>query len=91
MNSEILEKITELAKMPDFTQSNIARILGIDIELLRKPGPEKDAYDTGVLSGKLELNKKIIQLSVQGSGPAQSLANKLFKQKEIQEMREYYG
>lgn len=91
MNSETIIKITELAKQPEYTPGMVARVLGIDYTLFLEEGPAKDAFDSGKLQARLELNRKVAKLSNQGSGPSQTLLAKMLRQNEIDTLREYYG
>ena len=90
-SDELLSKLTELAKLPDYTPAIIARVLGIEVADLMAPGKFKDAYDAGKLSSLGEFNKKVVQLSNQGSGPAHTLINRMNANRELNEIREYYG
>jgi len=95
-NNDILEELTELAKLPSLTPSMIARILGINeadfFEALEdKAHPLSIAYDKGQLMSIAEFDKKVIQLSNQGSGPAQTLLKNIKKDTEYYKLLEKYG
>jgi hypothetical protein len=74
----------------------IARVMGIEeavfLEALeQKEHPLTIAYDKGQLLALTEFDKKVIQLSNQGSGPAQSLQKNIRKETEYYKLLEHYG
>lgn len=95
-NKEILDELTELAKLPSLTPKQIARILGVDEDEMLDALEDKEhvvciAYDKGQLLAQAEFDKKLIQLANQGSGPAQTLLNKIKKDTEYNKLLEKYG
>lgn len=95
-NNETIEQLTELAKLPSLTPSMIARILGLNEAdffdaLEDKEHPICIAYDRGQLLALAEFDKKVIQLSQQGSGPAQTLLKNIKKDTEYYKLLEKYG
>ncbi len=95
-NNELLTEVTELAKLPSFTPSMIARIVGIEDDVFLEAINEKEhplaiAYDKGQLLAITEFDKKVIQLSNQGSGPAQTLQKNIRKDTEYYKLLEKYG
>lgn len=95
-NNEILEELTELAKLPSMTPLMIARILGIDETTFLEAMQDKEhvaaiAYDKGKLIAVAEFDKKVVQLSNQGSGPAQTLQRNIRKETEYYKLLDYYG
>ena len=93
---EILNEVTEFAKLPQFTVGMIARAVGIPEADFKSALEDKDdplciAYDKGQLLSKAELDKKVIQLSNQGSGPAHSLNYKMRRDTNYFNLLEHYG
>lgn len=93
---EILDEVTEFAKLPQFTPGMIARAVGIpEDEFLEaiedSENPLAMAYDKGQLLSKAELDKKVIQLSNQGSGPAHSLNYKMRRDTQYYKLLDHYG
>ena len=96
LTEEILNEVTEFAKLPQFTPGMIARAVGIPadefLEVLENPESALAmAYDKGQLLSKAELDKKVIQLSNQGSGPAHSLNYKMRNDAQYYKLLEHYG
>ena len=94
--TDLLNEITDFAKLPSFTPQMVAQAVGIDFNefQLALENPESDiamAFNRGKLLAKAELDKKIAQLSQQGSGPAQSLQISLIRQSEYYRLLEHYG
>lgn len=94
MSESELQQLEELAKLPSFTIKKISQVLNVDEDWLREQisaGCEiADAYNRGRLAADVEFNKKVQLLSNQGSGPAQTLVDKMKKDAEYQELRNYY-
>jgi hypothetical protein len=89
-----LVELEELAKLPNFTIRKIALVLKVPEDWLKdeisKDSPVSDAYHRGKLANEVEFNKKVNMLSNQGSGPAQTLMDKMRKDAEFQELRNHY-
>lgn len=95
-SEEKLSQIEEFAKLPQYTPLMIATAVSIDgdtfLDALEEPThPIYLAYQKGILISKGELDKKIIQLSNQGSGPAQSLHYKQRLDNNYFKLLEKYG
>lgn len=95
-NKEILDDIEELAKLPSFTPLKIAKALGIEYAVFMEQleddeSPIAQAYNKGQLLSNAEFDKKVIQLSNQGSGPAQTLQRNMKKESEYYKLLESYG
>lgn len=96
LTDEQLKELQELAELPGITPQEIAVILQVNVdafvlELLKTDCHIHKAYNTGKLKSKATFSKKVMQLSNQGSGPAQTLVAKLMKDAEIKNMRDLYG
>lgn len=96
LTDEQLKELQELAELPGITSQEIAVILQVnvdefDVELLNVESVIHKAYNTGKLKSKATFSKKVMQLSNQGSGPAQTLVAKLMRDAEIKNMRDLYG
>lgn len=94
-NDQLIE-LENFAKMPQYSITDIAHILQIDVKefalQIHLPGTAiANAYNKGKLIASAEFGNKITQLSNQGSGPAQTLLAKLKKETEINNLIEYYG
>lgn len=92
----ILEQITEYAKLPSFTPTQIAIALGISVqvflsEMQNTSSPIYIAYHAGSISAKVEFNQAVQKLSTNGSGPAQSLLHKLNQQAQINNLIDFYN
>lgn len=94
LDEKQLQELEELAKLPNFTIKKIALVLGVKAEDLKQEidtgGPVADAFNRGRLTSEVEYNKKVQLLSNQGSGPAQTLVDKLRRDAEYQELRDAY-
>jgi hypothetical protein len=91
LTDEQIEAVKELAVLPSYTPQKICLILGIDFEILKNNPEFLNAINAGKLLAEGQFDKKVQALSNAGSGPAQSLLLKMMQNREIQEMREYYG
>ena len=85
LNSKQLEESKKLAGL-QFTPAEIAMILGVNTKtyvLLCKTAdtPEHDHYHGGRLTIEVKLRKSIIDLALQGSSPAQTLAKKFMEER----------
>lgn len=95
-NNDILEELEALAALPGLTNEEISIILGIESSLftneIKKHNSQLSiAYHKGKLLSKSQLAKKIKTLSDQGSGPAQTLQEKLYRQTTIQNLYNEYA
>lgn len=92
---ELLSEIEQYAELPGFTTKEIATCIGLsyaEFKLELDSCEElRRALDKGRLKSKAEFNKKVSLLSNQGSGPAQTLLNKLKQDAQFQELRDFYG
>ena len=94
---ELLSEIEQYAELPGFTIKEIGTCIGMgyaEFKLELQNNEElRRAFDKGRLKSKVEFNKKVSQLSNQGSGPAQTLLNKLKQDAhaQFQELRDFYG
>lgn len=96
LTEEQLKTIEEFANMPHFSITNIADVLQVDPDklgrmILLENSPAAVAFKKGRLMSQAEFGKKLTQLSNQGSGPAQSLVNRLRNETELNSIIEYYG
>ena len=96
LSDEQKKELQELAELPGITSQEIATIMQLnvdefDTELLNTESDIYKAFNTGKLKAKATFSKKVMQLSNQGSGPAQTLVAKLMKDAEIKNMRDLYG
>lgn len=89
--TEIIEEVKELAQIPEYTPGDIAKIVGVQVEDLLSEPQLREAYDYGRLKMRGDFGKKVVTLSNQGSGPAQTLLKKMMIDQEIKTMQEYYG
>jgi hypothetical protein len=90
-SNELVEEIKELSQIPEYTPGEIAKIVGISVEELMSVPGLREAYDYGQLKLRGDFGKKVVQLSNNGSGPAQTLLKKMIQEQETRTMREYYG
>lgn len=94
LTDEQLIELEELAKLPNFTIRKISLVLKVEEQWLKamisSGGPIADAFNRGRLTNEVEFNKKVNMLSNQGSGPAQTLMDKMRKDAEFQELRNCY-
>lgn len=94
LDEKQLQELEELAKLPNFTIKKMALVLGVkehELKLeIENGGAVADAYHKGRLTSEVEFNKKVQLLSNQGSGPAQTLVDKLRRDAEYQELRDHY-
>lgn len=91
-----LLQIEEIAALPNISDTDIAIALEISLEDLKKiTADENHPISRAIRKGKLEqkiiLGKKIVQLAKQGSGPAQTLVEKLIRNTEIDNLLDHYG
>lgn len=88
---EILTEIKQLALLPSTTKKTVALALGIPLSDLTGDTEAAEAYLSGKITARAQLDNKIVQLSNSGSGPAQTLHEKMMRQNTINEYIEYYG
>lgn len=91
-----IEELKQLAQLPGQTFKDICIIMQLDFDLFLADiaNPESvvhKAYFTGRATSNIAFEKKVKQLSDQGSGPAQTLFYKLLNRARIRELLEFYG
>jgi hypothetical protein len=96
LSEEILTQITEFAKLNTFTPTKIAVALGIQpiefhAQLKLTDSEIYRAYHTGRLKAEAEFEQSVQKLSSNGSGPAQSLINKLSSQRRVNDIIDFYN
>lgn len=67
---DVLGEITRLAEL-QFDLREVARIVGLHESVLTGPGPERDAYDRGLLLAQANVRQAIYKMAKDGSTPAQ--------------------
>lgn len=96
LTDEQKTELMELAKLPGQSIKDIATIMQIDYALFRKNLLDKEsdihiAFHTGRGEMNIEFDKKVMQLSKQGSGPAQTLAYRMMRRTKVNDLLEFYG
>ena len=91
LTEEQIYEIQQLATLPRYTKKQVCEILGLEYVDMLDDKEFNRAFKSGKLLAAGQFDKKVQALSNQGSGPAQSLLHKMMKERETDEMREYYG
>lgn len=91
LTEEEIAEIQQLAMLPRYTKKQVCEILGLEYPEMLHNEQFNRAFKSGKLLAAGQFDKKVQALSNQGSGPAQSLLHKMMKERETDEMREYYG
>jgi type II secretory ATPase GspE/PulE/Tfp pilus assembly ATPase PilB-like protein len=96
LTDEQKTELMELAKLPGQSIKDIATIMQIDYTMFRQNLMEKEsdihiAFYTGRGEMNIEFDKKVMQLSKQGSGPAQTLAYRMMRRTKVNDLLEFYG
>jgi hypothetical protein len=89
-------ELIELAKLPGQSVKDIATIMQLDymqfrMELMNKESDIHIAFYTGRGEINIEFEKKLMQLSKQGSGPAQTLAYRIMRRTKVNDLLDFYG
>lgn len=89
-------ELLELSELPGQTPLDICTVMQFNyadfvVDLSNPLSDVHKVYHTGKAKLSIGFEKKLMQLANQGSGPAQTLANKIMKDSNIRKMREYYG